>query len=83
VWIFNPIEHDQQGMLSSFGCDDIIEFDVLLGGCNRNDALMPVVPGHAIEFRTRHGFHGHTLSPAFVDDMLQPDIVALFRYSYP
>jgi hypothetical protein len=44
---------------------------------------MTIVPGHAIEFRAGQGFHGHSLSAALVNYMLQTDIVALFCYSHP
>jgi hypothetical protein len=62
---------------------DIIKFDVLFGGSDRDYALMTVVSRHAVQFRAGNRFHCYPLAAAFVDDMLQSDVVAFFRYSYP
>src|SRR6266853_3397906 len=70
VRIFHAVEHDHQRTLASLGCDYVVEIVILFRRGDGAHALMGVLSGHAIEFRTRDKAHSDSLPPALVHDTL-------------
>src|SRR5579862_8675948 len=56
---------------------------VLFARCNRDHALVSVVPGHAVEFRARQKAYRDTVAAAFFHYPLQAQIMAIFRNTDP
>jgi hypothetical protein len=67
VRVFDAVEYHDEGVLSSPGSDDVIEITVLLRGCDRYDALMCGIAGHAVQLSSLQEAHGHSESAAVFD----------------
>ena len=81
--IFDSVEHDNERILPALGSDYIFEIVVLLRRGDGDHALVRIVARQLVEFRSRQDAHGNSLPPAFIDHMLQAEIVTLLGDSHP
>jgi two-component system, LytTR family, response regulator LytT len=83
VGIFDSVEDYHQRILPPLGRDHIIHVRILLGCGHRYRTLMGTAPSQTIEFDARQKPHRHAMLTAFLNQSLQPQIVALLRYTDP
>src|ERR1019366_10486593 len=79
VWIFHAVEHHQETVLTVTLVEQGVHARVLLAAGDRNDALMSVGVGGAIELLARQKAHLHTAGAAVVNKALHPLVMPLAR----
>ena len=83
VRILDAIEHDEKAMLAVSLLQQRIHVGVLLAAGDRDDTLMSVGIGGAIELLARQKTHLHSAGTAIVDDVAAPaDRAARARYPH-